>query len=113
MLRKSDILVMDGEAHTIEEWLAIRNLSMGGFRHRLSKGMTIEEALNAPHQYICPPKKPRADRNCVNCKYSMQVMLIDGGIWHACDYMGQMGHRRPCESGDLCTVKVRRGKNNA
>lgn len=111
IMKKSDMLVIDGESHTIEEWCAIRELSRSGLQHRLNKGMSLEEAVTAPLQYTrTPPPPKRQDRNCIDCRYSMLVMMLDRGIWYACDYMGQVGHRRPCEYGDKCTVKIKKGK---
>ena len=52
----------------------------------------------------------RADRNCVDCEYSMLITMLKDGIWHACDYLGRVGKCRPCEPGDDCTVKIKAEK---
>jgi hypothetical protein len=54
----------------------------------------------------------RQDSNCRDCVYSMLLSLPRGGIWHACDYMGITGKRRPCDGGDNCTVKIKKGDKN-
>ena len=117
-MKKTDILVMDGEAHTIEEWCIIKDISITGLRTRIVKGMDIVDALCIPTNKQCiRKKKPRTERNCVNCIYSIKVHVFGGGIWNACDYLGITGKCRPCEPGDECTVKkarrIRRRRNTA
>ena len=48
----------------------------------------------------------RQDGNCVDCVYSTLLSLPRAGLWHACDYIGVTGKRRPCEAGYNCKVKV-------
>lgn len=111
-MRKSDIVTIDGESHTIGEWCVLLKISRSGLQHRVDrKGMSLEEALTTPlfQNPKRQTKKRRQDTNCVDCRYSMIVTLMDRGVWYACDYMGITGIRRPCESGDNCTVKIKRG----
>ena len=44
-----------------------------------------------------------AKSNCDNCYYSQKA-----GDARICGYIFMTNHRRPCEPGDACTVKVPR-----
>lgn len=47
------------------------------------------------------------DKTCEDCRYS--TLLCDPADEHlfiACDYIGAIGHMRPCYAGNLCNVKV-------
>ena len=109
-MRKSDIIFCKGEALTIAEWSVKTGLSISTIKHRLGRGWSAEETLCEPSHPngSTKHKTQRADMNCVTCHYSMQLMLLDGGVHYACDYLGKVGKCRPCEYGDKCTVKVKR-----
>ena len=112
-MKKSDLFTYNGETRTIEEWCDISGITYNGLSYRLKYGWTMEEALNTPTMQKTGRKdgrKPRADRNCVDCEYSMRLILLNCGVWYACDYLGRTGKRRPCESGDKCTVKIKATK---
>lgn len=113
-MKKSDILAYNGEEHTIAEWGLIKGLTPKAIKSRLERGWSVEDTLSVPTQPNGKPKRKsqRADTNCVTCFYSMQLTMLDGGIYYACDYLGKTGKRRPCEYGDKCTVKVKRGKKH-
>lgn len=109
-MKKSDVLTINGETHTISEWCTISGISYNGMYNRLKCGWTLEEALTTPPQHITghrDGRQRRTDKNCVDCKYSMRLTLLNGGIWYACDHLGKTGKCRPCESGDKCTVKIK------
>ena len=110
-MKNSEILVCNGEEHTLLEWCVIKRMSRGCLFARLERGMSVEEALNTPIKTTVQRKgrQKRQDFNCMNCIYNMPVQM--DGLFYACDYMGKMGQRRPCEGGDKCTVKVKRGRN--
>lgn len=44
------------------------------------------------------------DKNCDNCFYCER---INGGMKY-CGYLFKTHHKRPCEAGSACTVKVSR-----
>lgn len=44
------------------------------------------------------------DKACDGCLYYQ--CLTHGGIW-ICNYILMRGHRRPCEPGKACTVRVK------
>ena len=110
-MKKTDILEFGGEAHTVEEWAERKGMTLECLRHRLNRGMSIEEALNTPSRRkpSIRPTEPRADRNCRDCIYTEVVTLPGDGRWNICDYMGRMENkRRPCPYGDGCTVKKKK-----
>ena len=106
-MNKKDIVEMDGEVHTIEDWCAIKGLTIHCVRHRWNRGLSIEECLceEVRGRPTPPQKEPRSDANCVDCEYSMLLSIDKSGYWHVCDYLGRAGKRRPCEPGSKCTVK--------
>ena len=111
-MRKNDIIVYNGEAHTLGEWCEIKHISLSGLKGRLYRGWSVEKALNTPANVVNRHKSkiatPWDDSNCKGCKYSMTISLDGQGMRYVCDYIGKMGTRRPCEGGDKCTVKIGR-----
>ena len=110
-MKKSDIIVLNGESHTLAERCERLGMSVNGVRDRFRRGLSVEEALTTPPTYITgekPTKTPRPDANCKTCTRSTLVWLDDLGVYYACDYIGRVGKRRPCEYGDKCTVKKRK-----
>lgn len=45
---KHRLLTYKGETHHLSEWARIKNISVSALHQRLSKGMTLEEALETP-----------------------------------------------------------------
>ena len=116
-MRKADIIVLNGKAHTLGEWCEKLGMSVDGVKGRFRRGWSVKDALTTPPTYVTGeklPEQPRPDRNCKTCTMSMQVWLDDMGVYYACDYLGRVGKRRPCEYGDGCTVKLKkkRGKTS-
>lgn len=114
-MKKSDIIAYNGEERTIAEWCVIKGMTVRTIEGRLERGWSVEDALSVPTQPNGRPKRKnhRADTNCVTCIYSMQLTMLDGGIYYACDYLGKVGKCRPCEPGDKCTVKVKKKRGRA
>ncbi len=52
-------------------------------------------------------KRQREER--ITAEWAEMIRACRGCIYHAagkyCDYIGIMGHKRPCPPGKLCTVK--------
>ena len=109
-MKKTDILVCRGEAHTMLEWCMIKNLSLECLRRRLSKGMSQEQALTTlvRGRAAGGDSEPKPNRNCMDCIYTELVTLPDCGRWNVCDYIGHTGKCRPCPYGDGCTVKKKK-----
>ena len=112
---KHDVIEYHGERHTIEEWCAIKGISITSVADRLRKGGTVEEAFSVRPKVQKPidqKGRKRQDANCIDCMYSMCIRLVDEGIYYACDYMCIAGERRPCNPGFECTVKKKKTRSH-
>ena len=59
---------------------------------------------------IKAPEGKRARQDCINAEWAALARACKGCIYftagRCCDYIGIVGHRRPCPPGPGCTVKT-------
>lgn len=117
-----------GKRYTVTQLTEMHGgISLSSMRERLKK-MSVEEAMETPNtrpkahtyggdkkikaeqQKAFKPRKPPLKEpditKCRTCQYRGKISGFNGaGV--CCDYIGVMGHMRPCPPGKDCTVYVK------